>query len=128
MAQYYKAMGFHHRITTPEDAQANDFAETFMKVLVKLLRTAVVEKTDPKRTVQRYLMAYHATPHRMTGKSLAELMFGCQIIKKNYPECYQRPREGGQRGKADPRGGEVKAEGLHGCQAGCQGKGDEGSG
>ena len=71
-----------------------------MKVLVKLLHTAVVEKTDPKRTVQRYLMAYRATTHRMTGKSLAELMFG----------------------------GEVKAEGLHGCQAGCQGKGDEGSG
>ena len=30
-------MGFHHRITTPEDAQANGFAEAFVKVIVKLV-------------------------------------------------------------------------------------------
>ena len=103
MAQYYKAMGFHHRITTPEDAQANDFAETFMKVLVKLLRTAVVEKTDPKRTVQRYLMAYHATPHRMTGKSLAELMFGCQIILKKLPRMLPKAQGGWTKRQGRPK-------------------------
>ena len=74
-----------------------------MKVLVKLLHTAMVEKTDPKRTVQRYLMAYLSTTHRMTGKSLAELMFGRQIIKKNYPECYPRPREGRTKRQGRPK-------------------------
>ena len=35
-----------------------------MEVLVKL-----VEKRDPKRAVNRYLMVYRATPHRMMGQS-----------------------------------------------------------
>ena len=69
-------MGFHHRIRTPEDAQANGFAEAFVKVLVKMKHTAVGEGTDLRCMVNRYLMAYRATPHRMTGKSPAELMFG----------------------------------------------------
>ena len=71
-----------NRITTPEDAQANAFAAAFMKMLVKLLHAAVMEKADPNRVVQRYLMAYRATPHRMTGKSPAELIFGHQIQTK----------------------------------------------
>ena len=57
MAKYCEAMGFHHRITMPEDTQANGFAEAFMKMLFKLVHTAVVEKTDPKWAVQKYLMA-----------------------------------------------------------------------
>ena len=42
MAKYCEAMGFHHRITMPEDTQANGFAEAFMKMLFKLVHTAVV--------------------------------------------------------------------------------------
>ena len=75
-------MGFRHQITTPEDAQANGFAEAFVKVLVKVVHTAVVERRDPKKAVNRYLMAYRATPHRMANKSPAELMFGRQIQMK----------------------------------------------
>ena len=82
MAKYCEAMGFHHRITMPEDTQANGFAEAFMKMLFKLVHTAMVEKTDPKRAVQKYLMAYCSTPHRMTGKSTAELIIGKQINTK----------------------------------------------
>ena len=45
------------------------------------MHTVVVEK-DPRQMVNRYLMAYRATPHRMTGKSLAELLFNRQVQTK----------------------------------------------
>ena len=82
MEEYCRQMGFRHRITTPEDTQANRFTEAFMKVLVKLVHMAMVDKRDPKRAVIGYLMAYRATPHMMMGKSPAELMFGMQIQTK----------------------------------------------
>ena len=82
MADYCEGMGFKHRITMPEDAQANGFTKAFLKVLIKLVLTAVLEKRDPKRSVNRYLMVYRATPHRITGKSPVELMFGRQIQSK----------------------------------------------
>ena len=69
-------MGFHHRIRTPEDAQANGFAEAFVKVLVRLKHTVVGEGTDMRHMVYRYFMAYRVTPHRMIGKSPAKFMFG----------------------------------------------------
>ena len=76
---YSKRMGFKHHITTPEDAQANGFAEAFVKVLCKLVHTAVAEGRDPKKALNSYLMAYRATPHRTTGVSPAELLFGRKI-------------------------------------------------
>ena len=46
--KYCERMGVQHHITTPEDAQANGFAEAFVKILVKLVHTALVEKRDPR--------------------------------------------------------------------------------
>ena len=43
-----------------------------MKILVKLVHTALVEKRDPRKMVSLYLMAYRATPHKVTGRSPAE--------------------------------------------------------
>ena len=50
--KFAQNMGFTHRQTTPESAQANGFAEIFVKTLVKLIHTAVANKKDPKRAVQ----------------------------------------------------------------------------
>ena len=80
--KFAQNMGFTHRLTTPESAQANGFAEIFVKTLVKLIHTAVADKKDPKRAVQLYLMAYRATPHTVTGRSPAELLFNRSIQTK----------------------------------------------
>ena len=80
--KFAQNMGFVHRLTTPESAQANGFAEIFVKTLVKLIHTAVANKMDPKRAVQLYLMAYRAMPHTVTGRSPAELLFNRSIQTK----------------------------------------------
>ena len=80
--KFAQNMGFTHRLTTPESAQANGFAEIFVKTLVKLIHTAVADKKDPQRAVQSYLMAYRATPHTVTGRSPAELLFNRSIQTK----------------------------------------------
>ena len=49
-------------MTTPEDAQANGFAEAFVKVMVKLVHTAIMKKQDPRKRGNKYLLAYRATP------------------------------------------------------------------
>ena len=49
--KFAQNIGFVHRLTTPDSAQANGFAEIFVKTLVKLIHTAVANKMDPKRAV-----------------------------------------------------------------------------
>merc|ERR1711867_330342 len=84
-------MGFTHRLTTPESAQANGFAEIFVKTLVKLIHTAVANKKDPKRAVQSYLMAYRAMPHTVTGRGPAELLFN-RSIQTKLPKALREDR------------------------------------
>ena len=80
--KYCQRMGVEHHTTTPEDAQANGFAEAFVKIMVKLVHTALVEKRDPKKMVSSYLMAYRATPHKVTGRSPAEMLYNRKIRTK----------------------------------------------
>ena len=63
-------------------AQANGFAEAFVKILVKLVHTAVVEKRDPRKMLSSYLMAYRAISHKVTGRSPSELLFNRRIKTK----------------------------------------------
>ena len=42
--QYCQRMGVDHHITTSEDAQANGFAEAFVKIMVQLVHMEVVER------------------------------------------------------------------------------------
>ena len=69
-----------HHITIPEDAQANGFAEACVKIMGKLVHTALVERRDPRKMVSSYLMAYRATPHKFTGRSPAKLLFNRKIL------------------------------------------------
>ena len=64
----------------------------FNKVLVKIIHTATIEGEDPAKVVNRYLAQYKASPHKTTGKSPFELMFGRKMRTK-LPERRGREEE-----------------------------------
>ena len=68
--------------------------EVFNKVLVKMIHTATIEGEDPTKAVNRYLAQYKASPHKTTGKSPFELMFGRKKRTK-LPEKRGREEEDG---------------------------------
>ena len=82
MAQYAKWMGFKHHPVTPKDPQSNGFAESFVKLLCKLVHTATAEGKDPKRELYYGILQYRATPHATLGKSPAEVLFGSKMQTK----------------------------------------------
>ena len=85
MARYAKRMGFKHHPVTPKDPQRNGFAETgesFMKLLCKLIHTALAKGKDSKKDLHNYLLRYGATPHSTLGKSPAEVLLGRKIQTK----------------------------------------------
>ena len=49
---------------------------------MKLVHTSIIEKKDPRKVVQAYLRAYRAAPHRTTGVSPYEAMFGRKMVTK----------------------------------------------
>ena len=82
MMSYAKEMGFQMELVAPEDPQGNGFAEIFVKILCKLIHTAIVEGNDPREVLHKYLMHYRATPHPTTGKSPAEMLNNRKIRTK----------------------------------------------
>lgn len=90
--KFAKRMGFKHHICTQEHPQANGFVEVFNKVLVKMVHTAVVERQDPKKVVQRYLAGYRAAPHKTTGKSPYKLLFNKKMQNK-LPQLIRNNKE-----------------------------------
>ena len=75
-AEFAEFMGFRHRKITPEHPQANGMAEKFMVSLGKVIRNAVAEGKDWRSELQAFLRSYRATPHRTTGVSPNEALFG----------------------------------------------------
>ena len=59
--------------------RSNGFAENFVKLLCKLIHTAIVKGKDPKRELHNYFLQYRATPHTTLGKSPAEVLFRRKI-------------------------------------------------
>ena len=85
---------------------ANGFVKVFQKVLAKMVHTAVAEKKDPRRVIDRYLMAYRAAPHKTTGLSPYEMMFGQKMktkLPQNLPKKKDSDREEEARAKHDEK-------------------------
>ena len=87
---YSKKRGFYAHQVTQASPWANGLAEQFMKMLQKLVWTAVTEKMDPRAVVNDYLMAYRATPHQAIGKSPAEALFN-RPFRTSLPSLIPRP-------------------------------------
>ena len=83
---YAAFMGFEHEPITPVYPKANGLVENFNKNIVKVNRTAVVEKKNLKQELYTFLRAYRATPHTSTGRTPAELMFQARPFRIRIPE------------------------------------------
>ena len=85
-SDYARFMGFEHDPVTPVYPKANGLVENFNKNIVKVDRTATVERKNLKQQLCAFLRSYRATPHTTTGKSPAELMFQKRPFRVRMPK------------------------------------------
>ena len=85
-------MSFKHHPATPEDWLRNGLAESFVKLLCKLVHTATAEGKDPKRELHNYLLHYRSAPHTTLGKSPAEVLFRRRTQTK-LPQYHSHTKE-----------------------------------
>ena len=52
--KYMERKGIKHHLCALENPMANRFVEVFQKVLAKMVHTAVAEKKDPRKVIDRY--------------------------------------------------------------------------
>jgi transposase InsO family protein len=73
---FAKKWGFKHRRVTPEWPRANGKAESFMKKLGKVLKTAKIGGTNEQEALMEFLRRYNETPHSTTGVAPNHLFLG----------------------------------------------------
>ena len=88
--KYAKKRGFRHRKITPLAPWVNGTAERFMKSLAKVVQIAHADHKNWRHALVKFLLAYRAAPHAMTGVPPAELMFNGRKYATNLPDA--RPR------------------------------------
>ena len=90
-SKFARKLGFQHRKITPLAPWVNGTAERFMKNLAKVIQISQVEKKNWRHELTKYLRAYRATPHSMTGATPAELMFNGRCYGTNLPKVNLNP-------------------------------------
>ena len=73
---YLTSVGVRHRKITPLWPQANTQAESFNKPLMKAIRAAIVQGSNWRTELQKFLRMYRASPHCSTLFAPHRLMFG----------------------------------------------------
>ena len=89
--EYLRDNGIEHRKVTPLHPAANGEVERQNRSLMKRIRIAQAENKDWKKEVRQYMFAYRTTPHSVTGKTPAEMMFQRQLRTK-LPEFEEKAR------------------------------------
>ena len=75
LREFFNKLRIKHQRITPLWPQANSQAESFMKPLMKAVRTAYFERTNWKKQLQNFLFTYRNAPHCTTKLSPASVMF-----------------------------------------------------
>ena len=83
--KFAKKLGFHHRKITPLAPWANGTAERFMKNLAKVIQIAHADRKNWRHELIKFLRAYRATPHSMTGATPASMLFNGRVFQTNLP-------------------------------------------
>ena len=81
MDGYITEMGIRRRLTIPLWPRANGEVERQNRSLLKAMRAAQTGRSE----LNKYLLAYRSTPHTITGKGPAELLYG-RKLSTNLPE------------------------------------------
>ena len=84
-SNYAEYMGFHHGPKIPLAPWTNGMVENFMHNLKKLMQTAATEHLNWRQELQRLLRAYRGTPHTVTGRSPAEVLFNGRQYRTRLP-------------------------------------------
>ena len=108
IANYMKENGIKHNKTTPLWPQGNAEAESFMKPLMKAIRTSHAEGKNWKRELHKFLLNYRCTPHTTTGVAPAELLYG-RVIRGRLPHLEHGIDAQAVRNKALAKDSEAKA-------------------
>jgi hypothetical protein len=88
---YMKWAGVKTMVVSPDDPEANGLAENFMKVLSKTWHIARIEGKNYKQEIYRFLRQYRATPHSVTKRAPAEVLFN-RNFQVRLPE-FQEPAQ-----------------------------------
>lgn len=80
-ARFSREQKFVHQKITPLHPEANGMAERIMQPINKAIRAAMVDKSDWRVNLSRFIRNYRSTPHSSTGLSPSLLQHGID----NYP-------------------------------------------
>ena len=74
-----KVLGIDWTTRTPFWPQGNSNAESFMKLLGKLIHTSYVEGKNWNHELHKFLLQYRTTLHATTKVTLCELLFNRKV-------------------------------------------------
>ena len=90
--KWNKDWGIKAKRTMPYHQPANGMVQRLNRNLKLIIHTAYTEVKDPEEEVAKYVTAYRATPHTVTGQMPNKHMFNREINDK-LPRRQSKPQE-----------------------------------
>lgn len=86
---FMESCGIKHILVSPYKPSSNGAAESAVKIIKYCLKKAMIDKEDLQLGLDKFLLYYRSTPHSLTGKTPAQLIFGrnlrthCDLVRPN---------------------------------------------